>query len=671
MADIAPQPFINYGLSQAQQGEAQARAGLMGQQAQAAGMENQITAASLPYVIKTMKDYMTNASNSTGVANGAPTEDGGGPMDQRRRDRDANNGLTTADITSANANRYYVNPWEQDELQQLGPASAMQMVGRPQMLQALQTRRQARIDQLNAQNQLSANTRYEAFGSVGVPPGADPTGAYDRLGAYRSDPMARTIYDYIGNKYDKPEARDQAASDFANFQASDLHPYTNRGTDQRGDGVTVDAKDRRPVPGVPQAGMDPKARAELVEKALTPSIEVQSGIPGQTHKISPVEAVMGTGSRDVQGYLKRIQEGSALSPDKLNALSAGKTFSAADVQELIRKPPTSAERNDQLVSNQQEQAAAKPDGQTRALPPPRQPANLMNGEVPAPPQHPGTTAAAGPAQPATLATANAPATPPAPNAKPTKFTGREGIDGVDPNALPKFAQPVNRENYSATQQQSADLTNYNKSKWEAQQASGQANVRNGAERGLLDQADREIETLRANPRAVGPGSGFTLSINEIQSWLSGKGTPSLVGRTMLDKILLQLGAANVKAALSGMGGRVGQQEFMKMLTEGNPTGHMALNAIQQLVNFARYNNEFDTRANNTRLAALKRGADPNDPAFSGIEAGRADYVQGHLRDRVLAGTDYRSGEDVRDAMNSGDLTREQAKHLLVTQYGMK
>jgi hypothetical protein len=666
MADIAAVPFINYGLSQAQQMDAQSAAALKSQQAAAAGMENQITAASLPYVIKTMKDYMTESSNNTGVASGAPTVDGGGPIGQQQRDREANNGLTTAEITSANASRYYVNPWEQNELQMLGPASAMQMVGRPGMMQALQARRQARLDQINAQNQYEANKRYEAFGSVGVPEGGDPSGAYSRLGALRSDPMARTIYDYIGNKYQgdgaaQVAARDRAASDFANFQASDLHPYTNRGTEQRTDGVTVDAKDRRPVPGVPTAGMDPKARAEIVEKALTPSIEVQTGVPGQTHKISPVEAVMGTGSRDVDGYLKKIANGSALTPDKLNALSAGKIFSAQDVAGL-RTPPTSAERNTQLQSNQQELRNAKPDGKTRTLPAPPPPANVMDGQTPRPKA--GVT-------PQVAPTTAAPNTPAAVNT-PTKFNPGSGLDTIDPSSLPKFAQPVNPQNYSASTQQSTDITNYNKMKFEDQNAARQANVQNANQRSLLDQADKELEQLRKDPRMIGPGSGITMDMEKFMSFVNtGQAPKGLVARTMLDKILLQLGAANVRLATQGMGGRVGQQEFMKILTEGNPTGHMALKAVQELVNFTRYNNEFDTRANNTRMAALRSGADPSAPAYAGIESGRSDYIQRHLTQRAIDGTDYRTPQDVGEAMRDGDLTRDQAKHILETQYAGK
>jgi len=52
MADVVPQGFVNYGLSQAQQGQATASANLENQQAQQVQLQNMRQAAALPMIMK-------------------------------------------------------------------------------------------------------------------------------------------------------------------------------------------------------------------------------------------------------------------------------------------------------------------------------------------------------------------------------------------------------------------------------------------------------------------------------------------------------------------------------------------------------------------------------------------------------------------------------------------
>src|SRR5882757_3602734 len=119
MAGIAAQPFINYGLSEAEQGQTQASTNLTSQQANAAAMQNKIMAARLPFIMK-MYDQMGASADASGVeGQGEP----GGPQAARERST-TDAGFDAQDVTTRNQSRFGVPEWTPQEKQNTQMAAA-------------------------------------------------------------------------------------------------------------------------------------------------------------------------------------------------------------------------------------------------------------------------------------------------------------------------------------------------------------------------------------------------------------------------------------------------------------------------------------------------------------------------------------------------------------------
>jgi hypothetical protein len=613
MADIAPQPFINYGLSQAQQGQAQSTAALQGQQAQAAAMQNQIMKARMPFIMRAYQQAGAQSSTSGVDGQGQP----GGPM-QAKEDALAGNGFDADKVTAANASRYLVPEWTPQEEQNTQMAA---ISNDPGMINYYAMQRQQRLDTMRQRAVYDASIQYGKYAAA-----ANAPSAYEYL--KQADKPYTSWLDRFADEQGKqgnPIDKNQASLDYAKYQAADLHRYTNRKIDFKND-QAVDQDNGLPVAGVPRLSMSAKDQAQFMKDAQTPSIEVQTGVPGQTKKIAPWQAA--GHYANVHDYLAAVEQKSAPSPQELSQLTAGKVLTANQLADLQQNAATQAlqragQGNAPAPFRPGDHAAPDPlnPGVPIAMPP--HPKQKPQAQPAAPPQAapPGLAPTAPPQGPAPAAPAPAPT--PSPNAP---FRGNETLDGVDTNKLPKYTPPQNPPNTGASTQQNLDIQAHNKEKYDQLQKANQQLGKNANERGLLDQAQAEVNRLRANPRAVGPGSEVTTAWNSFWSYATGQTPDALTERKLFDKVLLQMGAVNVKQAFDNQN-RIGQQEYMKLLTEGNPTGKMPLDAIQQLVNFARYNNEFSTRANNTKIDALNKGADPYSRQYNTLDQGRAAYVQ--------------------------------------------
>jgi hypothetical protein len=605
MADIAAQPFINYGASQAQQGQAQAAAALQTQQARGAAMQNKIQAARLPFIMK-MYEQMGATADTSGVDGQG---EAGGPL-QSKQDKLDENGFDADQITQRNNSKYFVPEWTDQEKQFNLNAAATVDEG---VVKYAALQRQQRLDLMHQRAQYDSLNTYAKYAAAASAPSA-----YAAL--QQSDkPYTDWLDKFAAANPDID--KEEAARGYARYQAADLHKYTGRKVDFK-DGHAIDADNGLPVAGVPDLQMAPKDTADFMRTAQTPSIEVATGVPGQTKKITPWQAA---GYRNVHDYLAAVEQGAAPSPAQWQTMTAGKPLTANELANLR------ASYKQNAIGNAAAGNAPAPYKPTdHPAPDPANPGALVPMPTHPKPQKP--TAASGgqvpqgaPAQPTT---ANRPARAPIqPSNAP--FQGNETLPGVDSSKLPRYQVPQNAPNTSASTEQNLDLAAHNKEKYNQINNANVSNQKNATERNLLDQAQNEITQLRQNPRAIGPGSAVTTAWNEFLSYATGKAPDPLIERKMFDKILLQLGAANVKAAFDGQS-KIGQQEYMKLLTEGNPTGSMPLDAIQKLVNFARYNNEFDTRLNNTRVDALNRGADPYSRQFSNLNQGRAAYVQSRM-----------------------------------------
>ncbi len=146
---------------------------------------------------------------------------------------------------------------------------------------------------------------------------------------------------------------------------------------------------------------------------------------------------------------------------------------------------------------------------------------------------------------------------------------------------------------------------------------------------LITAAKRESAALAGDPRMAGPGSALAHGLAKLKTFASGQPPDALVDLGSLDKILLQMGAQNVRGALSGQ--KITNQEFMKMLTEGNPNTEMPLQTINKLLDYQGAQVDYDKRFNRTKTMALNRGANPvTVDSEIGSRADRGDYVEGRV-----------------------------------------
>ena len=208
MSDVSAVPFINFAQEQAQPQLTQAQAGLVNQQAQAAAMNNQIMRAGMPMYLRAT----------------------------------------------------------QDEQRMLGPASVAMAMGKPDMMQALQARREARLADQNYRAQYAANSEYEKYRAVEESTQNDvaPIDALTQV----DKPMADKIRAAAPNDTDK---QNSMAVEYSGFRASNVHQYTGHKVEVRKeDGQTIDDTGR-PVAGIAQAGLTRDAFDNIMKQGLSPA----------------------------------------------------------------------------------------------------------------------------------------------------------------------------------------------------------------------------------------------------------------------------------------------------------------------------------------------------------------------------------------------------------------
>jgi len=209
---------------------------------------------------------------------------------------------------------------------------------------------------------------------------------------------------------------------------------------------------------------------------------------------------------------------------------------------------------------------------------------------------------------------------------------------VNPDALPKIQMPPRQIGVSQSPAEQAQATALVTERNAQLKDSNSQYVEAQKSGALIRAAQREAATLQNNPRMVGPGSELAQGIAKIKTAITGQPPDALVDLGSLDKILLQMGAQNIRQALSGQ--RITNQEFMTMLSRGNPNTEQPLATIQRLLGYYGAQNDYDQRFAKTKQAALNRGANPMtvDSDIGGV-ADRGDYVEGRVGVRPpLAGS---------------------------------
>lgn len=177
---------------------------------------------------------------------------------------------------------------------------------------------------------------------------------------------------------------------------------------------------------------------------------------------------------------------------------------------------------------------------------------------------------------------------------------------------------------------------------------------------LIQAAQREATNLAGNPRMVGPGSEAAQAWAQVKTFVSGQPPDALVNIGSLDKMLTSMGAQNIRAALSGQ--RITNQEFMALLTKGNPNTEQPLPTIQKLLRYLGTQNDYDQGFQRTKIAALRNGADPATvDSDIGAVANRGNYVESRMGVRPPAQQAAQSGASATQKDSGGFVPNQQYK----------
>jgi hypothetical protein len=262
-------------------------------------------------------------------------------------------------------------------------------------------------------------------------------------------------------------------------------------------------------------------------------------------------------------------------------------------------------------------ALAQPTTYGAQLP---QPLGQAAGISGAPPGPAGAPPPAAPARPP----ARAPAAPAAaaPSAPQTQT-----LPGVDLNQIPKLPpipaavdQPTKAR---ADQRATSDVTIGNDTMASMRDQAAQA-ARNTA---LYSQLQKTLSN--ADPREFGPSSSAYKAFQNFRTYLNGIPPDGLVNQAEADKFLVQLGVGGSKQLLGN--GQPTQQELLTLMAHANPNMDQPLQVIKNLAAYGKAGNDYDFKAANTGISAIRNGADPYQvPGAIEAQAHRADYVNGAI-----------------------------------------
>jgi hypothetical protein len=217
-----------------------------------------------------------------------------------------------------------------------------------------------------------------------------------------------------------------------------------------------------------------------------------------------------------------------------------------------------------------------------------------------------------------------PRTPPQTPAAPQS----QMLSGVDLSKIPKLPplpaavdQPTKAR---ADERATSDVKVQNDSMSSLSQQAAAA-ARNTA---IYSQLEQKLAT--ANPREFGPSSASYKAVMGLKTYLSGVPPEGLVNQAEADKYLAQLGVGGSKQLL-GADQQLRQQEMLLLMSHANPNIDQPLQVIKNLAAYGKAGNEYDLKAANTGIAAIRGGADPYQvPGAIESQMPRAGYVNGRL-----------------------------------------
>jgi hypothetical protein len=220
-----------------------------------------------------------------------------------------------------------------------------------------------------------------------------------------------------------------------------------------------------------------------------------------------------------------------------------------------------------------------------------------------------------------------PAGPGAPGAQ-SRAPQPQMLPGVDIGGIPKLAAPpaptdqVSLGNAMKTNDANREIQNQALTGLRDQVT---ASARNNA---IYTQLQAKLDA--ANPREFGPSSAAFKAVAGLKAYLTGIPPDGLVNQAEVDKYLSQLGVGGSKQLL-GEGQQLRQQEMLLLMAHANPNIDQPLQVIKNLTAYGKAGNDYDLRAGNTGIAAIRGGADPIQvPGAIESQLHRSDYISNAL-----------------------------------------
>jgi hypothetical protein len=544
---------------------------------------------------------------SSGSASNTSTPSGGGvapaaPDDQA--DDDLGESVSHPELLDQSLRQQFqVNhlgtPEEQMNILKAGQISAM--TGDPSYVQIMTARRDMAVAQRVYAAQQSAAQHYDEMAAVAD--AGDKGLAWQTLQAVAPESakkIAKLHPQEAGESdTDYADRLNELSADTAAHFAAHVHKYSGYETETRSDGVVVDKATGFPVAGVRGSGLSAEQYGKAIDAANAPvTIKNSDGTETQMP-----------------------------------------TWKYAQSQGM---PVTSANDYVQQKAQQQQDIAQHKQMVQNRLTAQRTQQQIAQGVVP-------STVQSGAGQPS--AQSGAPGQQPGQRSQP-KDNGL--LPGINPDALPKIQTPTVRPGMSQSPADAETAKGVATSRLEQMKASNDAYTNDQKEGALLKAAQREAAALAANPRMAGPGSEVAQALAKMRTAVTGQAPDSLVDLGGLDKILLQLGAQNVRAALQGQ--KITQAEFLLMLGKGNPNTEQPLATINKLLGYLGAQNDYDQRFNRTKMTALNRGANPlTVDSDIGAQSDRGDYVESRVGVRPPLAGGQSSGGQQRTIVRTGTL----------------
>src|SRR5271166_6327003 len=455
-----------------------------------------------------------------------------------------------------------------------------------QKVQMLKDQRDMNVGNRKYAAQTEASGHYDKLSSVvNAPEGK----AWDTLTAVAPESVGQIQRQHPNATLEELE---DIARDTAGHVAGFMHRFTDRPVKVGDDQNTYDEKSGQRVDGIPMRGVSPEKQIELLNQA---------------NEVKTWKNSDGTETTE-----ERYKHDGYSNPNLWVTHAVGEI-----------RARNGANSSVEAMHNRAKSVPVNPQ-------PPQRPGQPQPGQPQPGAPGPGSAPQAG-AQPGSAPQAGAQpgSAPQAGGAAPQQDNGL--LPGINPDSIPKIQSAPVRQGTSI---RPADLTTQQETAREsiAQQKEASSNFVDAQKTGaLIRAAKRETAALANNPRMTGPGSEIAQGIEKIKALVSGQPSDALVNLGSLDKILMGMGAQNVRQALNGQ--KITNQEFMALLTKGNPNTQQPLATINKLLDYLGAQNDYEQRFQKTKQIALQRGANPIgiDGVIGGMPgADRGDYVEGKV-----------------------------------------